>query len=182
MFFSTVLWLGLVLSEWHAVSHHCSRYTLRSVQVWIEERVHLNMNESDPRSDVHYLGSSENKAWKKFQACTGFEPMTSVTIFLTAESTSVTEKKSSYKWWSWHLRPVSCKSSCVWGISLLCPGGYHFPPHPRLRKLYLSLPSTVENVFSGSLRKSKDSKMQWHFINFWLDEMNLSVCWKVNVE
>ena len=40
------------------------------------------MNESDPRSDVHYLGSSENKAWKKFQACTGFEPMTSA-IFLT---------------------------------------------------------------------------------------------------
>ena len=33
------------------------------------------MNESDPRSDVHYLGSSENKAWKKFQACTGFEPI-----------------------------------------------------------------------------------------------------------
>ena len=30
------------------------------------------MNESDPRSDVHYLGSSENKAWKKFQACTGY--------------------------------------------------------------------------------------------------------------
>ena len=34
------------------------------------------MNESDPRSNVHYLGSSENKAWK-IQACTGFEPMTS---------------------------------------------------------------------------------------------------------
>ena len=26
------------------------------------------MNESDPRSDMHYLGSSENKAWKKFTA------------------------------------------------------------------------------------------------------------------
>ena len=25
------------------------------------------MNESDPRSDMHYLGSSENKAWKKFR-------------------------------------------------------------------------------------------------------------------
>ena len=25
----------------------------------------VSMNESDPRSDVHYLGSSENKAWKK---------------------------------------------------------------------------------------------------------------------
>ena len=39
------------------------------------------MNESDLRSDVHYLGSSENKAWKKkkkkIQACTRFEPMTS---------------------------------------------------------------------------------------------------------
>ena len=35
------------------------------------------MNESDPRSNVYYLGSSENKAWKKIQACTGFEPMTS---------------------------------------------------------------------------------------------------------
>ena len=37
------------------------------------------MNESDPRSNVQYLGSSENKAWQKFkiQACTGFEPMTS---------------------------------------------------------------------------------------------------------
>ena len=28
---------------------------------------HLNMNESDLRSDMHYLGSSENKAWKKFR-------------------------------------------------------------------------------------------------------------------
>ena len=26
------------------------------------QRKYLNMNESDPRSDVHYLGSSENKA------------------------------------------------------------------------------------------------------------------------
>ena len=26
------------------------------------------MNESDLRNDVHYLGSSENKAWKKFKA------------------------------------------------------------------------------------------------------------------
>ena len=25
------------------------------------------MNESDLRSNVHYLGSSENKAWKKFR-------------------------------------------------------------------------------------------------------------------
>ena len=36
-----------------------------------------DVNESEPRSNVHYLGSSENKAWKKIQACTGFEPMTS---------------------------------------------------------------------------------------------------------
>ena len=37
----------------------------------------VNVNESDPRSNVHYLGSSENKACKKIQAYTGFEPMTS---------------------------------------------------------------------------------------------------------
>ena len=41
----------------------------------------MNVNESDPRGNVHYLGSSENKAWKKFQACTRFEPMTSGLIF-----------------------------------------------------------------------------------------------------
>ena len=31
------------------------------------------MNESDLRSNVHYLSSSENKAWKKIKACTEFE-------------------------------------------------------------------------------------------------------------
>ena len=42
--------------------------------IWTADK---DVNESDPRSDVHYLGSSENKAWKKIQARTGFEPMTS---------------------------------------------------------------------------------------------------------
>ena len=41
--------------------------------IWTADK---DVNESDPRSNVHYLGSSENKAWKKIQACTGFEPMT----------------------------------------------------------------------------------------------------------
>ena len=31
--------------------------------IWTADK---DVNESDPRSDVHYLGSSENKAWKKF--------------------------------------------------------------------------------------------------------------------
>ena len=30
--------------------------------IWTADK---DMNESDLRSDVHYLGSSENKAWKK---------------------------------------------------------------------------------------------------------------------
>ena len=42
--------------------------------IWTADK---EVSESDPRSNVHYLGSSENKAWKKIQACTGFEPMTS---------------------------------------------------------------------------------------------------------
>ena len=36
------------------------------------------MKESDLRSDVHYLGSSENKAWKKKK-----KKMTFIIIFLT---------------------------------------------------------------------------------------------------
>ena len=40
------------------------------------------MNESDLRSDVHYLGSSENKAWKKkIKACTGFVAVFVVVYF-----------------------------------------------------------------------------------------------------
>ena len=56
------------------------------------------MNESDPRSDVHYLSSSENKAWKKkFQACMGFEPMTSV--IPVQRSTNWANKPTGS--WSW---------------------------------------------------------------------------------
>ena len=32
------------------------------------------MNEIDPRSDVHYLGSSENKAWKNFRPVRDLNP------------------------------------------------------------------------------------------------------------
>ena len=32
--------------------------------------------ESDLRSNEQYSNSGEKKAWKKIQACTGFEPMT----------------------------------------------------------------------------------------------------------
>ena len=42
----------------------------------------LYVNESDPRSDVHYLGSSENKAWKKFRPvreCTSLRGSLSLT-------------------------------------------------------------------------------------------------------
>ena len=42
--------------------------------IWTADK---DMNESDPRSNVHYLSRSENKAWK-IQARTGFELMTSV--------------------------------------------------------------------------------------------------------
>ena len=49
-------------------------YTFSKV---LAKRICFDVNESDPCSNVHYLGSSENKAWKKIQACMGFEPMTS---------------------------------------------------------------------------------------------------------
>ena len=40
---------------------------------------------SDPCSYDHYLSSSENKAWKKIQACVGFKPKTSATPALVLE-------------------------------------------------------------------------------------------------
>ena len=45
------------------------------------------MNESDLRSDVHYLGSSENKAWKKFRPVR--DPVYDLHIFLTVSSKKV---------------------------------------------------------------------------------------------
>ena len=62
--------------------------------MWLNTK---DMYESDPRSDVHYLGSSENKAWKKFQACTGFEPMTSA--IPVQRSTNWANKPTGS--WSW---------------------------------------------------------------------------------
>ena len=61
--------------------------------------IFMNANESDPCSNVHYLGSSENKAWKKFQACTGFEPMTSA--IPVQRSTNWANKPTGSWSWSW---------------------------------------------------------------------------------
>ena len=46
-------------------------YTVNNIwksYIWTADK---DMNESDPRSDVHYLGSSENKAWKKISGLYG---------------------------------------------------------------------------------------------------------------
>ena len=50
---------------------HNWAYTVKNIwksYIWTADK---DMNESDPRSDVHYLGSSENKAWKKFSGLYG---------------------------------------------------------------------------------------------------------------
>ena len=39
--------------------------------IWTADK---DVNESDPRSNVHYLGSSENKAWKKFRPVRDLNP------------------------------------------------------------------------------------------------------------
>ena len=58
-----------------------------------------DVNESEPRTNVHYSGSSENKAWKKIQACTGFEPMTSA--IPVQRSTNWANKPTGSWLWSW---------------------------------------------------------------------------------
>ena len=63
------------------------------------------MNESDPRSNVYYLGSSGNKAWKKnknkkkIQGCMGFEPMTSPIPM--QRSTNWANKPTGSGSWCW---------------------------------------------------------------------------------
>ena len=53
---------------------------LLEVLIWLETTCDTHTTptafeyESDRRSIEHYLISSDNKAWKKIQACTGFEP------------------------------------------------------------------------------------------------------------
>ena len=73
---SLVLILGLH-SAWTWVKEHKS--TQPDVCHILPNRIE-EVNESDPCSNVHYLSSSENKAWKKIQACMGFEPMTSAIL------------------------------------------------------------------------------------------------------
>ena len=43
-------------------------------------------HESDLRNNEHYLGNSENKAWKKTQACTEFESKDNIPIALSIHS------------------------------------------------------------------------------------------------
>ena len=53
----TQLWLNLIII--------ISQVTVKNIwksYIWTADK---DVNESDPRSNVHYLGSSENKAWKK---------------------------------------------------------------------------------------------------------------------
>ena len=54
--------------------------------------------EDGPRNNVHYLSGSENKAWKKIQACTGLELMTPA--ILVQRSINWANKPT----WSWLLR------------------------------------------------------------------------------
>ena len=50
--------------------------------IWTADK---DVNESDPRSNVHYLGSSENKAWKEKKKKIPYRPeFFSGLIFTTA--------------------------------------------------------------------------------------------------
>ena len=40
----------------------------------IPTQLYMNVNESDPRSNMHYSSSSENKAWKKFRPVRDLNP------------------------------------------------------------------------------------------------------------
>ena len=60
--------------------------------IWTADK---DMNESDLRSDVHYLGSSENKAWKKFRPVRDLNPWP----LRYRCSALPTELNKPVKWW-----------------------------------------------------------------------------------
>ena len=81
---TAILWLETTFEQRDA---RCIQIYLTSkikqlleVLIWLEITCDTHTTptafeyESDRRSIEHYLISSDNKAWKKIQACTGFEP------------------------------------------------------------------------------------------------------------
>ena len=58
------MWKPLFLIRFHPASTQKNEYSVKNIwksYIWTADK---DVNESDPHSDVHYLGSSENKAWK----------------------------------------------------------------------------------------------------------------------
>ena len=69
VFFYFKLYWGILSVLWNKIA-----YTVKNIwksYIWTADK---DMNESDPRSGVHYLGSSENKAWKKFRPVRDLNP------------------------------------------------------------------------------------------------------------
>ena len=150
------------------------------------------MNESDPRSDVHYLGSSENKAWKKFQACTGFEPMTSA-IPVQRSTNWANKPTGSWSWW-WSVNPWSDEYTVksiwksyifqamymfmtlwpVWGYFRVDqPTSTCFKWHTSI-SVYLQRTLDCSNSHERrwSTRNLNDKHTIWRLINFFLKDDN----------
>ena len=63
--------------------------------IWTADK---DVNESDPRSNVHYLGSSENKAWKNYYLFTFIQEWI-LSSFTTKEfSVIFSDEKFKYFW------------------------------------------------------------------------------------
>ena len=70
-------WVGLGVLEMRIKTKITASHTLNEKTNKQTNKQKENKYESDLHSNEHYLRSSENKAGKKIQACTGFESMTS---------------------------------------------------------------------------------------------------------
>ena len=86
------------LVHFHPASTQKNEYSVKNIwksYIWTADK---DVNESDPRSNVHYLGSSENKAWKNYYLFTFIQEWI-LSSFTTKEfSVIFSDEKFKYFW------------------------------------------------------------------------------------
>ena len=150
---SLVLILGLH-SAWTWVKDHKS--TQSDVCHILPNRIE-EVKESDPRSNAHYLSRSENKTWKKIQACTGFEPMTSA-IPVQHSTNWANKLTGSWSLCWFQINPWSDEWTAknIWKSYIWTVDKHVNESDPRCNVHYLSSSERPKKIYSWPFRIEED--------------------------
>ena len=150
---SLVMILGLH-SAWTWVKDHKS--TQSDVCHILPNRIE-EVKESDPRSNAHYLSRSENKTWKKIQACTGFEPMTSA-IPVQHSTNWANKLTGSWSLCWFQINPWSDEWTAknIWKSYIWTVDKHVNESDPRCNVHYLSSSERPKKIYSWPFRIEED--------------------------